>query len=161
MKIPYSSNVVKILLMLFDCLSVILIIVLFLDSDYDLFFRMFFIVISSLFSIVLFAITLVLFGNYEINNNGISFESLIYKRFCKWSDFNFIAKYNTAYRLTFETGFICSHKLKKDKFKRIHTTCNFSTKYFNICYSEELENYILMYASNIYEGMLIDDSISE
>ncbi len=161
MKIPFTGIALKTFLILLDCLSIALATYFIFESKCDLFSKIFLIVISLVLCIILFVTTLLAFANYEINDKGITFEHLIYRNFYKWSDFKFIAKYNTQFRLTVENGFIFSHKLEKSNFKRIHTTIDFSTKYFNIPYSKELENYILIYASNNYEGLLIDDSKSE
>ena len=161
MKISITGSGTKISLILLDILSILMILSVAFDFEYELFFNIFIIIISSLLSLILLSATFISFGIYEVDNNGIAFNSLIYKKFCKWSDFKFIAKYNTEYKLEFKTGFICSHKLEKNKFKRLHTTCDFSVKYFNIPYSKELEKFILMYSSNTYEGLLIDDSKSK
>ncbi len=160
MKIPNANNGNKVLFIFLDALFLLMIIITPLETQHILFMWVTIICSFLLFAVSL-CVTFLAFGTYEINKEGISFKSFIYKKSCKWSDFKFIVKYNVHMRYVPKIGFICSHKLPKEKFKRIHTTKGFSIKFFNLPYSKKIEDLILTYGINSYSGIFTDDAKNE
>ena len=100
-------------------------------------------------------------GHYKLDDNGVVFKCLFYKKSYKWSDFRYVGKIKLkkGESILSDTNeaFIFSVNLEKNGLSVIHPFLDNRKKFFRLPYFKELER-LLYDCCDCYEKDIIQNS---
>ncbi len=146
LKIPHSKKSEKIIYTAIEVL-VILALVPFIirgvSGGEDLIF-----LIPGILLLILTPALIILYGNYYIDNTGIAFKSLLFRKKYRWSEIRFIAKFSAdANQYVRSEGYVISKNEEKQNFRSAYLFRIFTPGFMIITQADErLRDYIAEYS---------------